>query len=178
MGEVLSEFNITVACWRGRENKAVLELRSYWGKDFVVVKKQPSYLVIRYKGDPFEAVRKLKELVDPRYTTLLKAIPYDYSVPADINEVVKAVEKAAKKIPEGESFRITLEGPLFELRGDNWVELDREEAIRRIAEVVKRPVDLENYNWVVYVKSIPLKGSQFAGISVHRPEDIFKVKPS
>jgi len=173
----LSEFNVTVACWRGREHKAEAELRSYWGRDFYVVRKQPSYLVIKYKGDPFEAVGKLKELVDPRYTVLLKAIPYDYSVPADIEEVVKAVEKAAKKIPEGEPYRITLEGPLFELQGEEWVELSREEAIRRIAEVVNRPVDLENYKWVVYVKSLPLRGSQFAGVSVHKPEQIFKVKP-
>ncbi|HIH89749.1 THUMP domain-containing protein [Ignicoccus hospitalis] len=173
----MSEFNVTVACWRGREHKAEAELRSYWGKDFYVVRKQPSYLIIKYKGDPFEAVERLKELVDPRYTVLLKAVPYDFSVPADIEDVVKAVSKAAQKIPEGETFRVTLEGPLFELRGDQWEELDREEAIRRIASVVKRPVKLEGYDWVVYVKSLPLRGSQFAGVSVHRPSQVFKVKP-
>jgi len=178
LGKVaVSEFNVTASCWRGRESRAEAELRSYWGKNFFVVKKQPSYLIIKYKGDPFEAVEKLKELVDPRYTVLLKVTPYDYSVPADIEEVVKAVEKAAKKIPEGESYRITLEGPIFELKGDEWEELPKEEAIRRIAEVVNRPVDLENYKWVVYIKSMPLRGSQFAGVSVHRPEQVFKVKP-
>ena len=173
----MSEFNVTVACWRGRENKAEAELRNYWKKDFYVVKKQPSYLIIKYKGDPFEAVEKLKELVDPRYTVLLKAVPYDYSVPADLEEVVKAVQKASEKIPEGESYRITLEGPLFQLKGEEWEEVPREEAIRKIASVVNRPVDLENYQWVVYVKSLPLRGSQFAGVSVHRPSQVFRVKP-
>ncbi|UXD22596.1 hypothetical protein IPA_06560 [Ignicoccus pacificus DSM 13166] len=173
----MSDFNVTVACWRGKEIKAEAELRSYWDKEFYVVRRQPSLLIIKHKGDPFEAVKKLKEMVDPRYTTLLKAIPYDYSVPADINEVVKAVEKAAKKIPEGETFRITLQGPIFELRGDDWVELDREEVIRRVAEVVKRPVNLTQPQWVVYIKSLPLRGIQQAGISVHRPEWIFTVKP-
>ena len=172
----LSDFNVTVACWRGRELKAELELKSYWGKNFYLVKKQPSLLVVKYKGDPFEAVKKLKELVDPRYTTLLKAIPYDFSVPADINEVIKAVEKASEKIPEGESYRITLKGPLFELEGDEWVEVDRDEAIRRIAEVVKRPVNLDNPQWVVFIKSIPIRGIQMAGVSVHKPEWIFTVK--
>ncbi len=172
----MSSFNVTVACWRGREVKAELELRSYWGKNFVVLRKQPSLLIVKYSGDPFEAVRKLKEAVDPRYTTLLKAIPYDVSVPADIEEVVRAVEKFSKKIGESESYRITLKGPLFEFVNDEWRELDKEEAIRRIAEVVDRKVDLENPDWVIYVRSLPLRGVQQAGISVHRPEWLFSVR--
>lgn len=172
----MSDFNVTVACWRGREIKAEVELKSYWDKNFYVVKKQPSLLVVKHKEDPFEAVRKLKELVDPRYTTLLKAIPYDFSVPADIKEVVKAVEKAAKKIPEGEAYRITLKGPLFEFNNDEWIELDKDKAIRMIAEVVNRPVNLDNPQWVVFVKSIPIRGIQMAGVSVHKPEWVFTVK--
>ncbi len=172
----MSDFNVTVACWRGKELKAELELKSYWGNDFYVVRKQPSLLIIKHRKDPFEAVKKLKEVVDPRYTTLLKAIPFDYSVPADIEEVIKAVKEAAKKIPEGETYRITLHGPIFELKGDDWVELDKMEAIRRIAEVVDRPVNLDNPQWVVYIKSMPLRGIQVAGVSVHKPEWIFTVK--
>ena len=172
----MSSFNVTAACWRGREIKAELELRSYWGKAFVVLKKQPSLLIIKYNGDPFEAVRKLKELVDPRYTTLLKAIPYDVSVPADIEEVIKAVDRFSKKIGEGETYRITLRGPLYEFKDDKWRELDREEAIRRIAEVIDRKVNLDQPDWVVYVRSLPLRGIQQAGISVHKPEWLFSVR--
>ncbi|ALU12225.1 hypothetical protein EYM_01600 [Ignicoccus islandicus DSM 13165] len=172
----MSSFNVTVACWRGKEVKAELELKSYWGKNFVVVRKQPSLLIVKYNGDPFEAVKKLKEVVDPRYTTLLKAIPYDASVPADIEEVIKAVEKFSKKIGEGETYRITLKGPIYEFKDDDWRELPKEEAIRRIAEVIDRKVDLENPDWVVYIRSLPLRGIQQAGVSVHKPEWIFSVQ--
>lgn len=130
--------------------------------------------VILYLTEEPRAVSKMiKESLVSTSSPIIKVIPIDYVVDPLINKVAEAVKELASRIPDNETFRITLDGHLFYEDEGFLKELGSLEAIRELAKHVDRPVNLENPDWVIYVRVIRFrKVMKRAIVSLLKPEDL------
>ncbi len=115
--------------------------------------------------DPVEVSRKIREMVkrDPwSIRRVLRFIPIERECKADLDSIEAAAKELVGKIEEGASFKVVVE--------KRHSPLSSRDIIFRVAELVKRKVDLENPDWIVLVEIV----GEWAGVSVIRPEDIFR----
>ena len=84
-------------------------------------------------------------------------------VNSNIDEIAKAVEKLASKIPEDQSFRITIE--------KRHTSLSSSEIIETAAKNVNRRVDLKNPDWIILIEII----GAYTGISVLKPDQVLSL---
>jgi tRNA acetyltransferase TAN1 len=99
--------------------------------------------------EPVEAIRRIRGELRERpesFKNLLRVIPVEATVQTEISEIVETALGLAEKIPENESFRVTLEKRRTELRSM--------EVINAVAENIDRKVDLEEPDWVVLVEIV------------------------
>ncbi|MEM3980006.1 MAG: THUMP domain-containing protein, partial [Ignisphaera sp.] len=92
-------------------------------------------------------------------TPIHRVIPIDVVVDPLLNKVVKiATEYALRRIPENETYRVTLHGRLYTVdeRG-RLVKVPSLDAVRAIAQDINRKVNLKNPQWVVYVRSLSVQ---------------------
>ncbi|MFQ6135031.1 MAG: THUMP domain-containing protein [Nitrososphaerales archaeon] len=113
--------------------------------------------------DVIEMLKKMIESEPWRARSMLRLIPAEEMVDADLNQIVEAVQPMLERIGEEETFRITVE--------KRHSEISRNEIIEAVASKTVRKVDLENPDWVVLIEVIGGK----AGVSVVRPEQILSV---
>jgi tRNA acetyltransferase TAN1 len=117
----------------------------------------PSVYRTRVKGliaaetslEPLEAIRRIRRQLQERpesFKTLLRVIPVEATVPTEIAMIVETALGLARKIPEDESFRVTLEKRRTEHRS--------RDVINAVAEEIDRKVDLEEPDWVVLVEIV------------------------
>jgi tRNA acetyltransferase TAN1 len=133
----------------------------------------PHSLVLFKVEDPFEAVTRIVERVDLEQTPILRLIPVDANTRPYVSHVRSAVAWLADKIPEGASFAIRLEGRLLDDSGNPLHKLD---AVKLIAEVVDRPVNLRSPDYLVLVKTVSLSyGQRYAAIMVAPPSYVVSV---
>jgi len=165
------DFNLIVSTSRFREEEAqdeILDLLDLFGDSGAVteITEVRGLLVAETSLDPFAVIEGLKKLVaeEPwRVRYILRVIPIQIVVPADLGYI----KEAAKKLAAGEmgkeegSFRITVE--------KRHSALDSMDVIKTIAGEIDRKVDLENPTWNVLVEIVAGR----AGISVLRPDQIF-----
>ena len=117
--------------------------------------------------NPFEAISKLRELLRERpwdFRHMMRVIPIEVVVRADVGEIASAVEELAQKIALSEKFRVTVE--------KRHTSLSSMEVIKAAADKVDRKVDLKNPDKVVLIEII----GSVAGVSVISPSDILAVQ--
>lgn len=161
-------FNLIVSTSRFMEEEAqdeILDLLDAFGDpDAESEITEIKGLLLAQTGlDPFSVIYRLKELVasEPwqvRY--ILRVLPIEVVLPAEIDAIKQAAKKLATKIGK-DSFRITVE--------KRHSPLESIEVIKAVAGEIESKVDLENPCWVVLVQIL---GRQ-TGMSVIRPDQVF-----
>lgn len=161
-------FNLIVTTFRGQESVAVMELKDLLAglgdpEPRVEMTKIAGLLTAYTRLDPFEVVGRVSEIAvkEPwRIGSLLRFIPVERVVEARPERIAEAVEELAGKIPEDETFRITVE--------KRHTSLSSREIIEAAASKVDRKVNLKNPDWIVLVEVL----GGVAGVSVLRPSQI------
>ncbi len=175
------EFNLLVIHEPGLSNYswARNQVRQVLGLDAIFVSAYQSVILYKVKGDPHEAASKLREYLSNSSTPIIRVVPIDYVTEPLVNEVCEVVKKLVPKIPEGSTFRITLEGHLMRIREDGAkVRMHTIDSIREIAKYVPRPVNLEKPDWVIYIRVVKyMRVSRKATVSLVRPHEIARIVP-
>lgn len=165
----MQDFNLIVSAPRFREEEAcdeMLELLESFGDPDAMAEltEIKGIILARTKLDPLRVVERLKKLASDepweiRY--IMRVIPVEKVVPAELEDIQGAVTDLAARIGADESFRVTVE--------KRHSALHSMEIIEYIAEAVKRKVNLNEPNWVVLVEIV---GGD-AGVSVVRKDQVF-----
>ena len=167
----IEKFNLLISTSRGNESNACSEIWYLLGEigdreSMVDRTGVVGLIAARTSLDPFEAVRKLRELLKERpeeFRYILKVIPIEIVVRTDLEEIREAVDKLASKILEEETFRVTVE--------KRHTELSTRKIIEVAAEKIDRSVSLENPDKIVLIEVL----GKLTGVSVIKPEDVFSV---
>lgn len=164
----MSSFNLIVSTSRFREEEAqdeILDLLDLFGDSDAEAgtTEVKGLLVAQTALDPFEVIDKLKEMVaeEPwRVRYILRVIPVESVVPAELGEIKGAAKELAARIGS-DSFRITVE--------KRHSPLESMDVIKAVAGEIEGKVDLDNPGWIVLVEIL---GGE-AGVSVVKPEQMF-----
>jgi len=172
-------FNLIVTHEPGLDNYrwARNQLRQLLGESIRYVGSYQSVILYDVDEDPHEVATRLRNTLKGSGTPIIRIIPIDYVSDPYINDVAEVVKGLATKLPEGASFRITLEGHLY-YRGEDGKlrRMHTLDSIKELAKYVDNPVNLENPQYVVYVKVVRyFRGRRKAGISLVKPEEISRV---
>jgi tRNA acetyltransferase TAN1 len=168
---MIKDFNLLATTSRGfgratcRELKYLLE---QIGDNTAIVDKTgiAGLVVAKTSIDPFEAVKKLKEVLRDRpyeFRYLFRVIPVERVVRTDLAEIEKAVVELSGKIREGECFRITVE--------KRFTSLSSHAVIEAVAKSIKRQVNLDKPDKIVLIEIV----GGLTGISVLTPNDLISV---
>jgi len=170
---MLKDFNLVISTYRRRENDCISELW-YVLQDFGDKKINasttglPGLIVAKTSLDPFEVVERIRKEAEEKpwyFRLILKIVPIERVVEADLDKIMEAArELALEKIGKEETFRITVRKRLSTL--------NRDEIIDRVASVIDRKVDLKNPDKIVWIEII----GDVAGISVLKPEHVVSLQ--
>jgi len=117
--------------------------------------------------NPLETIRWIRGEIKKRpesFKNLLRIIPLETTVPTELEEIVQTAQELAEKIPEDESFRVTLEKRRTKLRS--------REVIDAVAERIDRKVNLGEPDWVVLVEIVGVR----TGVAVVPRDGILSVQ--
>jgi tRNA acetyltransferase TAN1 len=164
----LGNFNLILSTSRFREEEAqdeILDLLDMFGDQEAEaeITEVKGLLIAETALDPFAVIEELKKLVaeEPwRVRYVLRVIPVEVVVPAELDNIKKAAKELAARI-EKDTFRITVE--------KRHSPLESIDVIKAVAGEIDSKVDLENPRWMVLVEIL---GGQ-AGLSVIRPDQVF-----
>lgn len=165
----MNDFNLVVSSSRFREEDAcdeILDLLDSFGDPAAEAEMTEVKGIILAKTalDPLKAVESLKKLAadepwEIRY--VMRVMPVEKVVPADLEDMQGAAADLAGRIGPDDSFRVTVEkrhNPLHSI-----------EVIEYIAGAINRKVDLTKPDWVILVEIV----GKHAGVSVVRQEQVF-----
>lgn len=164
----MGHFNLILSTSRFREEEAqdeILDLLDRFGDQEAEaeITEVKGLLIAETALDPFAVIEGLKKLVaeEPwRVRYVLRVIPVEVVVPAELDDIKKAAKELAARI-EKDTFRITVE--------KRHSPLESIDVIKAVAGEIDSKVDLENPRWMVLVEIL---GGQ-AGLSVIRPDQVF-----
>lgn len=164
----MGEFNLIVSTSRFREEEAqdeILDLLDLFGDPDAEaeITEVKGLLIAQTALDPMQVIEELKELVaeEPwRVRYILRAIPVEVVVPAELNDIKSAAKELAERIGS-DTFRITVE--------KRHSPLESMDVIKAVAGEIEGKVNLDNPGWIVLVEII---GGQ-AGVSVLAPDQLF-----
>lgn len=167
----MRKFNLIVTTLRGQENLAAIELEDllrYLGDEFpeVSVTNVAGLLTARTSLDPLDVVERVRKVMEDepwRVGNLMRLIPVEEVVESDVEKISEAVERLSLKIPEGASFRITIE--------KRHTSLSSSDIIESAAKKINRRVDLKNPDWIVLIEVV----GAYTGVSVLRPDQIISL---
>jgi tRNA acetyltransferase TAN1 len=165
----MKDFNLIVSSSRFREEEACDEmldlLESFGDPDAEAELTEIKGIILARTGlDQLQVIERLKKLASDepweiRY--VMRVIPAQKVVPAELENIQGAAADLAARIGPNESFRVTVEKRHSALRSM--------EIIEYIAEAVKRRVNLKEPDWTVLVEIV---GGE-AGVSVVRKDQVF-----
>lgn len=167
----MTSFNLVATTQRGNERGCVKELgmlSESLGFGGVRLKRTgyPGLVIGLAPGDPVALVRAMRPVAeeDPWDLRFLqKLTPVEATVEATTAQIAEAVAKLAYKVPEGKSFKVSINK-----RG---CDIASQELIKAAASKVDRRVNLERPDWVVQIEII----DDAAGVSVLEPKDILSI---
>jgi len=168
---VIRDFNLLISTSRGNENNACSEiwyLLGEMGDRGALVEKTNvvGLIVAKTVLDPFKAIEDLRKLLNERpeeFRYALRIIPIEMVVRTDLDEIKTAVGKLSTKIPENETFRVTIE--------KRHSELSTTSIVKAAAADIERNVNLENPDKIALVEIL----GKTTGVSVISPLDILSV---
>ena len=163
-------FNLIITTFKHSEDDALSEildlLMKFGDTEAEIIKTQISGIILGYtRLDPTSVILKLKSLINTepwevRY--ILRVIPVEHVTSTDLRLISLVVKTLALKIPDNETFRITIEKRHSAIRSN--------EIITAIAkEISSNSVDLDKPDWIVLVEIV----GQLTGVSVIRPSQLF-----
>jgi tRNA acetyltransferase TAN1 len=163
-------FNLIITTFKHSEDDALTEildlLMKFGDTEAEIIKTQISGIILGYtRLDPTSVILKLKSLINTepwevRY--ILRVIPVEHVTSTDLRLISLVVKTLALKIPDNETFRITIEKRHSAIRSN--------EIITAIAkEISSNSVDLDKPDWIVLVEIV----GQLTGVSVIRPSQLF-----
>lgn len=170
-------FNLIITHLPGYDNYVTVldQLKRVLGDELVIVDTRQSIVLARV-NDPYEAAERLVHGL-PKATPVLRIIPVDEVTDAYVHRIAEVVRKlVSKRVPEGASFKIVLDGHPYDVVEGGAAIMHRSEAVKIIAEGIDRRVDLSNPDWVVYVKVLRLYGTtELAAVTVCPPDKIISL---
>ncbi|MEM1681993.1 MAG: THUMP domain-containing protein [Sulfolobales archaeon] len=177
MRSSVPDFNLIVVHEPGIENYERVRnyVKQLLGNRVIYTYSYQSVVLYKCLNDPHECAKTIREGSHRAGVPIIKAIPVDYVVKANIEFVKEAVRKLVDRIPQGETFRVTLQGHLEKIEEDYSIELSSNEAVREIASEVNRPVNLVEPDWVVYVRVIKIGLTKVAAVSVLKPYELARI---
>lgn len=165
----MKDFNLIVSSSRFREEEAcdeTLDLLESFGDPEAEAEltEIKGIILAKTRLDPLQVVERLKKLASDepweiRY--VMRVIPVQKVVPAELEDIQGAVTDLAARIRPDESFRVTVE--------KRHSALHSMEIVEYVAEAVKRKVNLKESDWTVLVEIV---GGD-AGISLVRKDQVF-----
>ncbi len=160
--------------WRWARN----QLRQLLGAEGKIVASYQSVMLYLVEGDPHQVAERLRESLRGGGTPIIRVIPVDHVVDPYLDEVVEVVKNMVVRIPQNESFRVTLQGHLMSIDSEGRRKVMHSiDSIREIAKYVDRPVNLENPDWIVYVKVVRLlRGRRVAAVSLLKPIELINLR--
>jgi len=169
-------FNLIIVHEPGRYEyrEALRIIRSVLRENYMVFDSPPPLILLRVK-DPYKSLDALREALSPE-TPILRIIPLDaltYALLDDVKTV--ALDVAREKIGRGEKFAIKVEGTFYQRdEQGNLNRLHKIDVIRAIASGIRNPVDLDNPDKLILIKSIRIsRSTRYAGIMVSSPTTIY-----
>ncbi|RJX15628.1 RNA methyltransferase [Candidatus Bathyarchaeota archaeon] len=168
---MLQDFNLLISTRRGEEKDACSEvwyLLREVGDSEALVDPTPirGLVVAKTKLNPFEAVEKLRKLLNERpeeFRYVLKIIPIQKVVKTSLDEIRQVAKEFSSLIGLDEKFRVSVE--------KRHSEMDRMEIVKVAAEEIDRKVDLKNPDKILLIEVL----GNLTGISVIRETDILSV---
>jgi tRNA acetyltransferase TAN1 len=124
-------------------------------------------ITARTSLDPLEAIGRLREELREKskhFKVLLRVMPIEARVTTTLEDIVEASRSLASKVPEEETYRITVEKRRTDLRSM--------EVIDAVAEGIERRVDLENPDWILLIQIL----GRTTGISVIPSDGLLNVQ--
>lgn len=171
-------FNLIVTHYPGYDNYVVVreKLRKVLEDSRIVDTSQSIILLL--VNDPYAAVEKLRSS-DISSSPILRIIPVDAVTDVFVDRIKDAVHEVfQKKASPNETFKIKIDGRVYK-RGEGEVErIHRSEAIDYIAKGLDNPVNLDNPDWLIYIKTLRIyRATELASITVCRPSQILSFAP-
>lgn len=167
-GNRLQEFNILIGCPRERERAAISEVRYFigdlLGDEELHVNRTRIIGLITCKTslDPFEVIKDLREMAreNPyQFRFAIRFTPLELCVPSKLDEIVAGAKKLLGKIPEDETFRVTVRR--------RHTTLENMEVVTAVADVIPRKVDLDNPDKIVWIEIV----GELTGMSILQHEE-------
>lgn len=160
--------------WRWARN----QLRQLLGVEGKILTSYQSVMLYSVDGNPHEVADKLRESLMGGGTPIIRVIPVDYVVNPYLDEVVEVLKNIVVKIPQNESFRITLQGHLMNVDSEGRRTLMHSiDSIREMAKHVDRPVNLEKPDWVIFIKVVKVsRGRRVAAVSLLKPRELINLR--
>lgn len=171
-------FNLIITHEPGIDNYrwARNQVRQIVGEGLRYVSSYQSVILYDVDEDPHEVANRIRESLRETATPIIRVIPIDYVVNPFLSEVEEVVKELAPKIPENSTFRLTIEGHLYGESEGKRLRLHTMDSIKALAKHIDRPVNLDNPDWILYVKVVKyMRGRRKAGISLLRPEELKRV---
>lgn len=168
---MVQRFNLIATTFRGMEIVSASELSDILRRlgdssPEVQQTKIAGLLTARTNLNPIDVVEKLKSLVKDEpwlVRNLQRIIPIEDVVETDKDKIARSVAKLAVKIPEDQSFRVTVE--------KRHTQISSKDIIEAAASVVNRKVNLDNPDWIVLIEVL----GGVTGVSVIKPDQIFSL---
>lgn len=163
--------DLIVTCARNMEYDCKDEIESILKKmgDFepeIKITKMQGILTVKTSIDNLEFIEFVRNMIkeepwEIRY--ILRAIPIQNTTITDIEEIDKTVAKIIPLLPEGKTYRISIEKRNSNISG--------EEIIKKIASKITNKVSLEEPDWVIQIEIL----GGIAGVSLIKREQILSV---
>ncbi len=174
----IPDFNLIVVHEPGIENYGRVRnyVKQVLGDKVVYAYSYQSVILYRCFEDPHTCAEAIKRNAADTGIPLIKAIPVDAVVNADVDSVRGAIRGLIAKIQPNETFRITLQGHLYKIEESYSIRLSSSDAVKEIAKEVDRPVNLTSPDWVIYVRVLKIGLAEVAAVSLLKPHELERVK--
>ncbi len=173
-GRLLSKFNMLIGCPRERERAAKSEIQYFIGdllqdSELEIFNTDISgLLTCKTSLNPFEVVHHLKgfALENPyQFRFAIRFTPFDLCIETDLDRIKEAARKLLEKIPENESFRVTVRR--------RHTTLENMDVVIAVADQIPRKVNLDSPDNTVLIEIV----AEWTGIAVLKEDtDILSIK--
>lgn len=162
-GSFLSKFNMLIGCPRERERAAQSEIQYFIGDLLEDTELQifntsiSGLLTCKTTLDPFEVVRRLRTFATEnpyQFRFAIRFTPFDRCVETNLDLITQAAGDLLEKIPENESFRVTVRR--------RHTQLENMQVVIAVADQIPRKVILDSPDHTVLVEIV----GEWTGLSV------------
>ncbi len=174
-GIFLSKFNMLVACPRERELAARSEIHYFIGdlledpKLEIFSTNISGLLTCKTTLDPFDVVHRLRDFAaeNPyQFRFAIRFTPFDYCIETELDGIKQTARKLLEKIPENESFRVTVRR--------RHTDLKNRDVVLAVADQIPREVNLDAPDNTLLVEII----ADWTGLAVLKEDtDILSLMP-